>query len=104
MGIMLRPPSVTTNITVKPLSLYNHIILLLALLLAACQQPMVKQAAREEPAAGVEPPYVEPLPFKSAFTPPRQLTEETVYHYLAASKPYTARAGHIRSPWPYPPI
>lgn len=61
-------------------SLYSPFILLLALFLAACQQPLLKTAA----SPATEPPAASPLPFKSRFTPPKQLTEETIYHYLAA--------------------
>jgi len=65
---------------VKLSSLYSPFILLLALFLAACQQPLLKTAV----SPGTEPPAASPLPFKSSFTPPKQLTEETIYHYLAA--------------------
>lgn len=68
----------------KPLSLYKPIILLLALLLAACQQPLVKQSAKEDKAAEIVSPAAKPLPFKSSFKPPKQLSVETIYHYMAA--------------------
>ena len=68
----------------KSLSLYKTIILLLTLLLAACQQPMLKQAAKEDPVVETESAAAKPLPFKSDFALPRQLTEETIYHYLVA--------------------
>jgi tetratricopeptide (TPR) repeat protein len=65
-------------------SFYSPIILLLALFLAACQQPLLKTTASEDASASIEPPAVSPLPFKSGFIPPKQLSEETIYHYLAA--------------------
>jgi len=65
---------------VKLSSFYSPFILLLALFLAGCQQPLLKTAV----SPGIEPPAVSPLPFESRFTPPKQLTEDTIYHYLAA--------------------
>ncbi len=65
-------------------SLYNQTILLLSLFLAACQQPMLKPTAGDDTSAGVKPAGTGKLPFKSKFTPPKELSKEIIYHYLAA--------------------
>ena len=68
----------------KSLTLYSPLTLLLALLIAGCQQPLLKTTSGETASADTAPPADAPLPFKSRYTPPKQLTEETIYHYLAA--------------------
>lgn len=58
--------------------------MLLALFLAACQQPLLKPVDRAGAATGsVAPPPIE-QPFKSSFPPKKELSDEVVYHYLAA--------------------
>jgi len=69
---------------VKLSSIYNPGILLLALFLAACQQPLLKPAGGADVTANSAEPPIKEQPFKSSFTPPKELSNEVIYHYLAA--------------------